>query len=139
MITILGHQFSPIVTGIILLSLAILATFTTFVSKVYISEKLHKPALGTVVAVVMGIITAALWLLFILASGLKVVGWFIQTKVGRICMLIFLVATGLFTHMAKGLKSNTPKQVYYDKNGGMHYDQFSRSEANNRIDQQKKE
>lgn len=139
MLTLFGHQFGAIATGFILLLLAIIATFITFAVRVLISEKLQKPALGTFVAIILGIVTTGLWLLFLLASGLKVFGWFIQTKVGHICLLVVLVMSGGFGFLASKLKSDSPKQVFYDKEGHMHYNSTSRAEADRRIDAKKNE
>lgn len=117
---------------------ALLTTILAFVVKRYVSRKVS-PILGTVLAIPIGLYSLIVWLVFIYTSGTWFLSWFITTKVGRICMLIAFVGAGGFKYFGNIMKSDSPKQVFYDKEGPMHYDKFSKNEANDRIDAKKRE
>lgn len=138
MLTLLGHQFSPLVSGIILFVVALLSTILAFVVKSYVSRKVSS-FLGTVLAIVIGLFSLIVWLLFIYTSGTRFISWFITTKAGHICMLIVFVALGGFKFFGNIMKSDSPKKVFYDKEGHMHSDSINRDEANRRIDAKKRE
>lgn len=138
MLTLLGHQFSPLVSGIILFVVALFTTILAFVVKSYVSKKISS-FLGTVLAIIIGLFSLIVWLLFIFTAGANFISWFIKTKAGHICMLIVFVACGGFGFFAKAMKSSSKTPVFYDKAGHMHYDNLSRNEANARIDKAKRE